>query len=55
MEPFWNLQMAIFSVKIMCSQWDTIDNVVSVIKRKGSNFYQSDVQDSSGDIVSSCV
>ena len=49
-----DLQMAIFGVKMMCSQWDTIDNVVTVIKHKGSNFCQNDVQDSSGDIVSSC-
>ena len=46
-----DLQMAIFGVEIMCSQWD----VVTVVKRKGSNVCQSDVQDSSGDVVSSCV
>ena len=44
-----DLQMAIFGVKIMYSQWD----VVTVVKK--SNFCQSDVQDSSGDAVSSCV
>ena len=50
-----DLQMTIFGVKIMCSQWDTMYNVVTVVKSKGSNFCESDVQDSSGDVVSSCV
>ena len=40
--------MAIFGVKSMCSQWYTINNVVTVVKRKGYNFCQ-------GDVGSSCV
>ena len=32
-----DLQMAIFGDKSMCSQWYTINNVVMVVKRKGSN------------------
>ena len=28
-----DLQMVIFVVKIMCTQWDTINNVVTVVKQ----------------------